>query len=77
MKTKRIVLARGEVTGHSHVAAGVGLAFDEATKVLTVPRSATITHEEHGTVRLPSGKFRIGIVVEQDPYLQELRKVRD
>lgn len=77
MKTTRIVLARGEVTGHSHVAAGPGLAFDEATKVLTVPRSAVVTHEEHHAVRLPPGKFRIGIVVEQDPYLQELRKVRD
>jgi len=77
MKHTRITLARGEVTGHSHVAAGPGLLFDEATKTLTVPRSATVTHEEHGTVRLPAGKFRVGIVQEQDPYLQELRKVRD
>jgi len=77
MKTTRITLARGEVTGHSHVAAGPGLAFDESTKVLTVPRSAVVTHEEHHKVRLPAGKFLIGIVQEEDPYSKELRKVRD
>ena len=77
MKTTRIVLARGEVTGHAHVAAGVGLAFDQSTSVLTVPRSATITHEEHGTVRLPAGRYKVGHVREEDPFSTELRPVRD
>lgn len=77
MKTTRIVLARGEVTGHSHVAAGVGLAFDEATKVLTVPRGATVSHEEHGAVRLPAGRYKVGLVREEDPFNTELRPVRD
>jgi hypothetical protein len=77
MKTTRITLARGEVTGHAHVAAGPGLLFDESTGVLTVPRSAVVTHEEHGTVRLSAGQYKVGHVREEDPYNTELRPVRD
>ena len=74
---KKVILARGEVTGHSHVATGENLLFDEASKVLTVPDGAVVTHEEHHQVKLPKGKFKIGIVQEEDPYSKELRKVRD
>jgi hypothetical protein len=74
---KKVVLAKGEVTGHAHVAAGPDLMFDEATKILTVPEGAVVTHEEHHQVTLPKGKFKIGIVQEEDPYSKELRKVRD
>ena len=73
----RIVLAKGETTGHAHVATGIGLSFDEATGVLTVPREAEITHEEHGKVNVPAGKYKVGRVVEEDPFSTELRAIKD
>jgi len=73
----RITLAKGEVTGHAHVALGVGLLFDEDTGVLTVPKEAEVIHEEHGTVKVPAGKYKVGLVKEEDPYSTELRPVRD
>jgi hypothetical protein len=73
----RITLARGEVTGHAHVALGVGLLFDQQTGVLTVPKEAEVVHEEHGTVKVPAGKYKVGLVKEEDPFSTELRPVRD
>lgn len=73
----RITLAKGEVTGHAHVALGVGLLFDKDTGVLTVPKEAEIVHEEHGKVNVPAGKYKVGLVKEEDPYSTELRPVRD
>lgn len=73
----RITLAKGEVTGHAHVALGVGLLFDKDTGVLTVPKEAEVVHEEHGTVNVPAGKYKVGLVKEEDPFSTELRPVRD
>ena len=45
--------------------------------MLTVPKEAEVIHEEHGTVKVPAGRYKVGLVKEEDPYSTELRPVRD
>lgn len=66
----RLVLARGEATGHAHVATGDGLTLlclpdDLDAMFLHVRRYGRLSHEEHGPIPLPSGYYR---VVRQREY---------
>ena len=78
-----VTLADGEVTGHAHRAFGeegcVSLleTEDEKDQVLQVLEPVEIIHEEHGTVKLPSGEYQCGIVREQDHFTEEARSVAD
>lgn len=73
-------LAEGEVTGHYHEAVGNGVeVFENGGNSLQLenPNGCEITHQEHGTVRIPPGTFRTGKVLEFDPAEEEAREVRD
>ena len=62
-----IVLAYGEVTGHSHAIADTkakGFIFGDAL-YLDLERKCDISHQEHGTVTLEPGKYQ---VVHQHEY---------
>lgn len=75
-----VTFAEGEVTGHHHscVADGVQLYEDEnGTLWCSVEKEATVTHQEHGAVKLDKGTYRIGIVREVDPFEDEIRDVMD
>jgi hypothetical protein len=65
----RIVLAYGEVTGHAHaVAAELARIFvDKETRFLHVgDGGASLVHEEHATIALDPGVYRI---VHQREYV--------
>jgi hypothetical protein len=64
-----IVLAHGEVTGHSHAIASrfAHLAADGARRFLRADREVTLRHEEHGPVQLPAGSYEIVIQREYEP----------
>jgi hypothetical protein len=81
IKTKRVTLAFGEVTGHHHTieSGAVGYAekdenglasFFEVTKDV-----ATLTHQEHEAIELPKGTYESSIQVEYTP--QAIRRVAD
>jgi len=55
------VLAAGEATGHHHrvKTRGVKMFRDGSRRFLRVPTSATVTHEEHDSIRLPKGDYEI------------------
>jgi len=72
---KRIVIAKGEATGHAHVAIGEGLTF--LGGVLHAPKGATIIHEEHKEIKLPAGDFTVDQVLEYDHFAEEARTVQD
>jgi len=64
-----VVLVLGEATGHAHVARGVGLNLARARGevFLTVPApGGELTHDEHATIPLPPGTYRI---VRQREYV--------
>lgn len=72
-----VILAYGEVTGHAHRISQktVSLWDDDGQRYLNVEGPAYLTHEEHHTIPLSKGVYR---VVQQREYTPEaIRKVRD
>jgi len=68
---KRIILQFGEVTGHAHAISTDTASFFTAKGeryVVTKPGGANLVHEEHGTIFLPEGVYR---VVQQREYVPE------
>jgi len=75
----RVVLAHGEATGHAHAITDVEhvtmLEVDNDIRYLDVQMEAYLRHEEHATVTLAPGKYR---VVRQREYTpEEIRNVAD
>jgi len=79
----RIVVARGEKTGHSHVivsdqATLWSLTREGATDLyLEVCAPATITHDEHKPLPIPAGIYRVGRVKEYDYFAEMERRIED
>lgn len=76
---KRLVLAEGEHTGHSHV-----IEDDDAElirigerMVLKLTKPATVVHEEHKPITLAPGVWEIGRVQEYDWFSKMQRQVMD
>lgn len=61
----RVVLAYGEVTGHAHAIGQPRVYHYRASEggggdtVLKVEEPATLQHEEHATIALPPGLYRV------------------
>ncbi|GGO18239.1 hypothetical protein [Deinococcus humi] len=72
-------LARGEVTGHSHRfsdAAAVQLyTADTDTYVQVLSDTADLIHEEHATITLPRGFYKVWMQREYSPAA--IRRVLD
>ncbi len=69
----RVILAYGEVTGHAHAVEGdvrfLAADLEELEeRFLHVEREASVVHEEHDTIALPPGDYR---VVRQREYAPE------
>jgi len=76
----RLILADGEATGHAHavaVAEGVEMREISGNLYLCCDKAATITHEEHGAITVPPGKYRVDRVQEYDHFAEEARDVQD
>jgi len=78
-KARGYVLAEGEVTGHAHcIEDEIDLILDKSgTMFMSNDKEVTITHEEHGHIQIPAGKWEIGMVKEYDHFAEEARKVQD
>jgi len=73
-------VAEGEATGHYHEVVGDGVAVLKVGDVLFVDipeDGAKVTHQEHGDISLPAGKYRSRIVQEYDHFAEEARDVID
>lgn len=73
----KIVLAHGEVTGHSHAIAEPEALFAlfGNDRILISPVPVVIEHEEHAPISLPAGAFKIIIQREYAP--DRIRSVAD
>jgi quercetin dioxygenase-like cupin family protein len=72
------VLAEGEITGHAHVAQGdVTLYEIDGMIYIHVEGKATIKHEEHAAIVLPTGDYRVIRQREYNPYERVAREVAD
>lgn len=75
----RCVLADGEHTGHQHV-----VEDDDAELIqigermlLTLTKSATLTHQEHAPITLSPGIWEVGRVQEYNYWDKMARPVQD
>ncbi|MCI0397604.1 MAG: hypothetical protein L0322_22080 [Chloroflexi bacterium] len=78
-KRPTLILAQGELTGHSHRIAEPGAAalwkHQEDLFLEIVASSATVIHEEHAPIVLPHGLYRVWQQREYTP--QVVRPVKD
>lgn len=77
-QNRRIVLAEGETTGHAHVICdkAVKSFVDETGNLyLEVEQESTVVHEEHSTITLPIGYYKVTRQQEYTP--EEIRHVQD
>lgn len=71
-----IILAHGEVTGHAHrIKDGADWWKNGETMILEVNNSAKITHEEHHTIDLEAGFYKVKRQREYSP--EAIRNVAD
>lgn len=76
----RVVLAYGEVTGHAHAIHDEGACLfalaEDAEEIerivdrvlqVTGDRVVSLRHEEHSTIELPPGKYRVRIQSDYRP----------
>ena len=79
----RLIVMRGEQTGHNHVIVSDKAKLYELTKdgvterYLEVLEPVTITHEEHKALPIPEGIYQIGRVQEYDYFREMARQVKD
>jgi hypothetical protein len=74
-----LVLAEGELTGHSHRIAepDAAVLYERGREVFleVIQDRATLVHQEHGPIELGRGAYRVWRQREYSP--QEIRLVRD
>lgn len=72
-----IILAYGEVTGHSHaIASGTAALFrSEGKEFLNVKKESILKHQEHGPITLSPGYYEKRIAREYSPA--GIRQVQD
>lgn len=77
----RVILAHGEVTGHAHALTAPGCelfsAEGEAGATFLEVRDAmaALSHDEHATINLPAGNYRVTRQREYSP--EAIRNVAD
>ena len=92
-KVKNNIIARGEVSGHSHIAVGDVDVYElDGEIILDVKGEAAIKHlieevfvkegreqwtEEHTDIQLEKGTYKYVPQVEFDPYDEVIRRVAD
>ena len=74
-----LVFAKGDATGNYHRCSvgGATLLECEGTLFLEVSKAKDVHHQEHATVTLGPGLYKIGIVRTIDPFTKEIEDVRD
>lgn len=74
------MLAYGEATGRHHsIASSSGTLFvddkNQATLLEVTEALADLEHQEHNTIKLPAGRYRV--IHQREYHPQEIRRVID
>jgi hypothetical protein len=72
-----IVLAHGEVTGHTHAISSFDAAFlaAGAQRFLDVKKTVELRHEEHAQIDIAPGNYEV--VIQREYEAGEIRNVED
>lgn len=72
------IIAEGEATGHAHVIDDdIELYEKDGILFVKTEKTVEVRHEEHRPVTLEPGIWKVGVVREYDPFLEEIRMVKD
>lgn len=69
-KLPHLILAEGEVTGHSHrISQGEALLYqkNDTLYLQVLSKIALLTHEEHQAISIPQGNWMVRIQREYEP----------
>jgi hypothetical protein len=78
-----VVLALGEKTGHKHVISVIDPTDMQAWEqleggwIITLKTEGTLVHNQHGTLTIAPGTYRVGQEREYDYFSEITRKVVD
>jgi hypothetical protein len=78
-----VVLALGEHTGHKHTISTLDPNDLEAWKqleggwIITLKTEGQLVHNQHGTLTIAPGIYRVGQEREYDPFMEITRQVID
>jgi hypothetical protein len=75
----KVVVAYGEVTGHSHAIASKGatlFAVNENLRLLRIEDAAELQHEEHATIKLPA-KTTFQVIQQKEYIAGRIMNVAD
>lgn len=81
--TGSVVLALGEKTGHKHTISTINPDDLQAWKqleggwIITLKTEGTLTHNQHGTLTIAPGTYRVGQEREHDYFSEVTRRVID
>lgn len=59
VKIRKIVLAHGESTGHTHTICADRAKFDAKNRLLTLPFGGELVHQEHRALKIPVGTYEV------------------
>jgi hypothetical protein len=75
------IILKSDVTGHSHHLLNGKFSLKEGKEkelfLNVISKSVDLVHEEHHTINIPKGKYKITFVREYDHFLEEARQVID
>ena len=79
---KEIVLAEGEVTGHKHTITVdnpelIELYEKDGQLFVKAKDNFNVLHQEHNTITVPQGIWKVRKVREYDHFEEEVRQVKD
>jgi hypothetical protein len=78
-KQQHVTLAEGELTGHSHriEEKGAAVMYRDGNQLFLeiTAKAASLVHQEHGTIQLPQGIYRVWQQREYTP--ERIVTVRD
>lgn len=77
-KLNTLTIALGEVTGHHHTLNGDCLVYElDKTKYIQANQESVLEHQEHKTIPIEKGFYKLVIEQEFDPFSSLIRRVRD
>ena len=77
-QTDNMTLALGEATGHHHTLEGKCQVFQSGeTKFVKAESETVLKHQEHNTVDIENGLYKVDIEEEYDPFEKIIQRVRD
>jgi hypothetical protein len=75
--SKGPLLHKGQQHHHSLRGGAFRIIEGDGGKFLDVEEATELTHEEHKTIPVPAGQYKVEFVQEYDHWLEESRQVVD